>query len=72
MMMPSNRSLVSLTYDWIAKMLYISRVITATGHLELVRVEIYNADIQEIVFPQLQLNVSLNAVVNSEINPAAG
>ncbi len=71
-MMPSGRMLVSLTYDWIAKKVYISRVITSSGRLELIRVEIFNVDIQEEVFPQLQLTVSPNAVVNSEINPATG
>ncbi len=71
-MMPTDRRLVSLTYDWIAKVVYISRVVMASGRLELITVEIFDVDIQKEVFPQLQLTVSPNAVVNSEMNPVNG
>ncbi len=64
--------LVSLTYDWIAKTLYVSERIISTGQLRLYRTEIYNTENQETVFPNLLWTTNLNSVVESEINPVKG
>ena len=50
----------------------MSRVIMATGQLELIRVSIFDPNSQQSVFPNLQLTVGSGAVVNSAINPAIG
>ncbi len=64
--------LVSLTYDWIAKELYVSERIISTGQLRLYRTEIYNIENQETVFPNLLWTTNLNSIVESEINPVTG
>ena len=69
---PSDRMLVSLTYDWIAKELYVSERIISTGQLRLYRTEIYNIENQETVFPNLLWTTNLNSIVESEINPVTG
>ena len=68
-MMPAETRLVSMTYDWIAKEVYVSRVIVSTGQLELIRVNIFDPNSHQSVFPGLQLAVGSGAVVNSAINP---
>ena len=70
--MPSGTRVVSLTYDWIAKVVYVSRVDLSTRQLELVKVEIFDIDRQQSVFPNLQFTLPENAVVNSEMNPVTG
>ena len=52
-MIPSDRLLVSLTYDWIAKSLYITERLASNGQLILTRREIYNTEIQETVFHEI-------------------
>ena len=70
--MPTGTRVVSLTYDWIAKVVYVSRVDLSTRQLELVKVEIFDIDRQQSVFPNLQFTLPENAVVNSEMNPVTG
>ena len=70
--MPTGTRVVSLTYDWIAKVVYMSRVDLSTRQLELVKVEIFDIDRQQSVFPNLQFTLPENAVVNSEMNPVTG
>ena len=70
--MPSGTRVVSLTYDWIAKVVYVSRVDLSTRQLELVKVEIFDIDRKQSVFPNLQFTLPENAVVNSEMNPVTG
>ena len=72
LMMPSATTLVALAYDWIGKLIYVSRVNTATRKLELIRVNIFEADRQENVFPSLQDTIPVNATVKSVMSPFTG